>query len=158
MFCPGCSPTPAWSSSVSSGGSCSIQLPSVLFPEPRPWDLPFSCRLELNWGNSEGGDLASHLPPSWTLSPSCLPPYSPLGLTLSQVLGRQGNPGFPLKRLDYGRQCLEEKQELHRDPHPADFPSCNFPGKFCLTFGHLSGIWRAGQQCWNLSGLLVSVG
>lgn len=48
-----------------------------------PWDLPYSCRLELSWRSSEGGGLASHLPPSWALSPSCLPPSPPLGLTLT---------------------------------------------------------------------------
>lgn len=35
---------------------------------------------------------------------------------------------------------------------------CNFPGNFCLTFGHLSGIWRAEQRGWSLTGLLASVG
>lgn len=38
-----------------------------------PWDLPSSCMLELNWGNSEDGDLASHLPPSLPDSEPLLP-------------------------------------------------------------------------------------
>lgn len=117
-----------------------------------PWYLPSSCRLELSSG--------SKLRPC-IFSPSLLDsePLLPASLSAfgthphSDVLGRRGNAGFPLTRLDYSRQALlAGEQEQHhpcfrctRTRTPAGFPSCNFPGKFCLTFGHLSGIWRAGQ-------------
>lgn len=178
MLCCGCSPHPCHTRGSSV---CPWMVPALLLsirslgppslaPELLlPWGLRSSCRLELSWG-SKWRWCPCILSPS-LLDPEPLLSACPLhaGDSPLQFCFRETgeNLTFPLTKLDYSWQpSFGGEQEEHlsllplcpqRGLAPDQVSPCaTFRENFCLTFGHLSGIWRAGRRRWSLTGLLAS--